>query len=360
MINTQRLVDTFFEFVKIPSETPNDQDFIAHLDKFFSKMEGAKTKTDAYGNLVVKIPAKGSSNKNTVGFACHADTVKPGIGIKPVIKDGVIKSSRDTILGADDKAGIAEIVEMLLCAKKHPPVEVIIVRCEETGCFGSSNLDYSLVDSKMAYVIDTEETNEVIVGGPTYVILDVYIKGKPAHAGMAPEKGISAILGAAKAISQLRLGRIDNETTSNVGVIQGGEVRNGVPENAKVMIEVRSQNEAKANKLADEMEEIFKRSSKEIGAEVKIDRKEVLKAYFLPSDSEVVKVAAKAVEKNDMKPKIITIMGGTDATLLNAHNIPTAVLGAGYRENHTNNESIKVTEMEIAKKILIEIVESLA
>jgi len=359
-MNTQRLIDNFCDFVKIPSESPNDQEFIAYLEKFFGKMEGAKTKKDAYGNLVVKFPAKNSSSKETVGFACHADTVKPGVGIKPIVKDGVIKSSGDTILGGDDKAGIAEIAEMLLCAKKHPPIEVIIVRCEEPGCLGSSNMDYSIVDSKMAYVFDSEEMNEIVASGPSYVTLDVYYKGVPAHAGMAPEKGISSILAASKAISQLKLGRIDHETTANVGVIQGGEVRNGVPEHTKVTAECRSLNHDKAIKFAEAMEDIFKKAAKEVGAEVRIDRNIPIKAYNLPHDSKVVKTICYAMEKNGVKPNVHDIMGGTDAAFLNLHNIPTAVVGAGYRDNHSCNEYAIISEMETLVKVMVDIVESLA
>ena len=362
MINTQRLIDNFCEFVKIPSVTPDDQKFIAHLENFFGKMEGAKTKTDSYGNLIVKFPAKNSSSNKTVGFCCHADTVKPGIGIKPIFdkEKGVMRSDGTTILGADDKAGIAIISEMLLCAKKHPPIEVIIVRCEETGTYGSTNLDYSLVDSKMAYVLDAEDIDIIVNGGPTYISLDVQYKGVPAHAGMAPEKGISSILAAAKAISKLRLGKLDDETTTNVGVIQGGEVRNGVPEHTKLMSECRSLNHEKALKIADEMEAIYRQSAKELGAEITIERNMALKAYFLPENSDVVRCAKAAFKKNDIDAKTMTIRGGTDATHLNSHGIPTAMIAAGYKDEHSCKETFVIKEAEILTKVLVDIVEGLA
>ncbi len=360
MINTQRLIDTFCEFVKIPSESPNDQEFIAHLEKFFGKMEGAKTKKDSYGNLIVKFPAKNSSSNTPVAFACHADTVSPGKGIKPIVENGVIRTDGSTILAADDKAGIAEIIEMLLCAEKHPPIEVIITRCEEIGDVGSLNMDYSLVSSKMAYVIDMEDPKEIIIGGPTRIDLDVQYKGVPAHAGMAPEKGISSILAASKAISKLRLGKLDEETTSNVGTIQGGEVRNGVPEYTKFEVECRSLNNEKAEKLADEMEVIFKQSAKETGAEVVIDRKIAFKAYFLPEDSDVVKIVKEAFKKEGEDTKAITIRGGTDATNFNSHGISTAVLGVGYRDIHSCKEILIIKEAELLTKVLVNIVEGLA
>jgi len=358
-MDKERLIGTFRELVKIPSESPNDQDFITYMEKFF-KMEGGRAKKDAYGNLIVKFPAKNSKSTTTVGFACHADTVKPGVGIKPIVDGDIVKSDGTTILAADDKAGIAEIIEMIRCAKKHPPLEVILCRCEEVGSLGSVNLDYSMVESKFAYVLDAEEADQIVVGGPTYITMDVHYTGKPSHAGMAPEKGISSILAASKAISKLKLGKLEGDMTANVGTIQGGEVRNGVPEHTKIMAECRSLEHEKGVKLAKEMEEIFKQAAKEVGAEIKIDTKVALKAYYLAPESDVVKLAYTALTRNDVKPQTLVIKGGTDAAHFNSHGIPTAVLGIGAREIHSCKEFLIIKEAEIITKVLIDIVEGLA
>ncbi len=357
-INTDRLISTFCELVKIPSESNNEQDFINYMEKFF-KIEGAKTKKDAYGNLVARFAAKNSNSKETIGFVCHADTVKPGVGIKPIVEADRIRSSGDTILAADDKAGIAELIEMIRTAQKHPAVEIIITKCEEIGSFGAINLDYSLINSKMAMVIDTEEVNQIVIGGPTLVTFDVYYKGKPSHAGVAPDKGISSIYAASKAISQLRLGKLDEETTANVGVIQGGEVRNGVPENTKVMAECRCLNHEKALKLADEMEAVFRKAAQEVGTEIKIERNMPLKAYYLPEDSDIVKLCHKALTKNGVDAKAIVLRGGSDATHINTH-IPAVVLGAGYREEHSCNEYVLIKEMETITHSMVDLIEGLA
>ncbi len=358
-MDRERLIGTFRELVKIPSESPNDQDFITYMEKFF-KMEGGKAKKDAYGNLVVKFPAKNSKSTTTVGFACHADTVKPGVGIKPIVDGDVVRSDGTTILAADDKAGIAEIIEMIRCAEKRPPLEVILCRCEEIGSLGSVNLDYSMIDSKFAYVLDMEHIDEIVIGGPTYMMLDVHYTGKPAHAGMAPEKGISSILAASLAISRLKLGKLEGDMTANVGTIQGGEVRNGVPEHTRILAECRALEHEKALKLAAEMEAIFRQSAKEVGAEVEIKNVAALKAYYLSPDLDVVKIAYNALVKNDVKPKTLVIKGGTDATHFNAHGIPTAVLGVGYRDEHSCKESLNIKEAETVTKALIDIVEGLA
>lgn len=358
-MDTERLIGTFRELVKIPSESPNDKDFITYMERFF-KMEGGRAKKDAYGNLIVKFPAKNSKSTTTVGFACHADTVKPGVGIKPIVDGAVVKSDGTTILGADDKAGIAEIIEMIRCAEKHPPLEVILCRCEEIGSLGSVNLDYSMVESKFAYVLDMENIDEIVIGGPTYMMLDVHYTGKPAHAGMAPEKGISSILAASLAISRLKLGKLENDMTANVGTIQGGEVRNGVPEHTNVLAECRALDHEKAVKLAGEMEAIFRQAAKEVGAQVEVKNVAALKAYYLSPDSDVVKIAYNALVKHDVKPKTLVIKGGTDATHFNTHGIPTAVLGVGYRDEHSCKETLIIKDAETITNVLIDIVEGLA
>jgi len=302
--NTDRLVSIFCELVQIPSESNNEQEFLSYLGQRLAKKNNAKITYDTFGNLIAKIPAKNSSSKETIGFVCHGDTVKPGVGIKTVIDNNVIRSNGETILAADDKAGIAEILEMLIIAEKHPPLEVIITRCEELGCMGSINMDFSLVDSKMAFILDMSDIKEIVIGGPTMITMDVQFKGKASHAAMAPEKGISSIHAAAKAMAQLTLGKLDEETTANVGVIHGGEIRNGIPENTNLMAECRSLNNEKAEKTADNMIAAFKQGAKEVGAEVTIERKTLFRSYLLPETSDVVKIAKTALTKHGVTTEV--------------------------------------------------------
>jgi tripeptide aminopeptidase len=348
-INVDRLVNTFCELVKIPSESPNDQEFIAHVESLF-KMMGGKTKKDDYGSLVAKFAAKNSKSTTAIAFVAHADTVSPGIGIEPVIADGKIKSKGDTILGADDKGAIAQMMEMIRTAEKHPPIEIIITRCEEPGSYGSVNLNYSMVDSKIAYVMDMNVPEEVVVGGPTLVVFNVTYKGRSAHAGMAPQKGISAVLAAAKAVTRLRLGKLDEETTANVGVFHGGEIRNGVPANANILAECRCLTHEKAMALADEMEKIFKQASDEVGTEVVVQKEVVLKAYHIEERSPAVQ----------LKPVVQVIRGGTDATAFNAHGVEAVALGVGYRDIHSCEETAIIDEMVTMTKVIKTMVEDLA
>jgi len=217
---SERMVKQFMDMVKIDSESGNEEKMIDYLIEEFTKI-GAKAEKDDYGNLIAKMDARGCSGKDPILLSCHADTVLPGIGIEPILKDGVIRSKGDTILGADDKAGISEMLEALRVAEIMPPIEIAISRQEEVGLLGVKNLDFSKITAKKGFLLDNDTLDTIVIGGPSYFAIDVNITGKAAHAGMEPEKGISAIQAAAKAISALRLGRLDKDTTANVGVING-------------------------------------------------------------------------------------------------------------------------------------------
>jgi len=357
-MNNQRLIDTFCELVRISSETPNDKEFVTYMENLFIK-EGAKTAKDKFGNLVAKFPALNSNKKEYVAFGGHADTVKPGIGIKPIVQDGLIRSQGDTILGADDKGGIAEFLEAFRSAKKRPPLEFILTRCEERATEGSSNMDYSLVSSKMAYVIDEEEIDSIVIGAPTKFALYVEYSGVSAHAS-EPENGVSAIIPAAKAISMMKLGRIDHETTANVGIIDGGQVVNGIPDKVNIVAECRSCNHDKAVALAKEMERIFKLAADENNVKVNI-QSEIKYYSFQISDSHpVVKYAIDAMSKNGITPRLKIITGGLDSNNFNRNGIVTATLGLGCRGIHTKEETAIVKDMEKITKAIIDLIESLA
>ena len=360
-MNTQRLISTFCELVKIPSESPNDQEFISYVERYL-RFEGCKTQLDSYGNLIAKFPAKNSKNKNAIAFCCHADTVKPGIGIKPIVdlEKGIIKSDGTTILGADDKAGIAEIIEVLRASEKHPPIEIILTRCEEIGSFGAKNLDYKLLDAKVAYVLDMDAPEEVVIGEATHIHLDVLYTGKAAHSGVEPEKGISAIGAAVNAVYHLKLGKLDHESTANVGVFQGGEARNIVPEYTKLQAECRSLDHEKALRIADEMEATFIKAAKETNAKVEVTKEIISKGYVLSKEDETVQAFCTALKKNGVTPDLRIITAGTDASCFNENGIKALVVGIGCRDIHSKNEYAIISEMEKITNVLISLLEDLA
>jgi len=350
----ERMIKQFMEMVQIDSESGNEAQFIDYLLAQFKKL-GADARKDAYGNLLAKFPAKNSAGKEPILLSCHADTVMPGKGIQPIIADGVIRSSGDTILGADDKAGIAEMLEALRVAEVRPPVEVAISRQEEVGLLGIKNLDFSLLSAKRGFLLDNDTLDTIVIGGPSYFAIDVDVRGRSAHAGMDPEKGISAILAAAKAIAALRLGRLDHETTANVGVIKGGMIRNGVPDAASFLAECRSLQHDKAQALATEMESIIRREVAAVGAQVEIKTNNLCKAVQIAPDAWTVKMAQKALATVGIKARTTFITGYTDASIYNNHGIEMAVVGIGARDEHSTTEHIHVADMEKALVMLIEI-----
>lgn len=346
------VVDTFCAMVRIPSQSGEEDVFFTYLADLFRSNLQATCSFDSFGNLIARVPAKGCSGKPPVLFACHGDTVKPGKDIEPIVVDGVIRSKGNTILGADDKAGITELYTAIRTAERYPELEVVITRQEELGLIGAKNLDASPLKAKMGFVLDSDTFDSIIIGGPSHMTLDIEITGRAAHAGMEPEKGISAIQAASRAISLLRLGRIDFETTANVGIIEGGTIRNGVPEKCSVKAECRSLNHDKCVDCGNLIKEAFEVAARAMGAsaDVKLDMN--YRASSISADSIVVEMASKAIRKLGLTPKAVMITGGTDASVFNAKGIQTVVLGIGAAGEHTNDERISVADLETGVRMV--------
>jgi tripeptide aminopeptidase len=353
-LDTDRMVSQFLEMVRIDSESGEEAAFMAWLLPVLREL-GATADLDAYGNLIAKVPAKGSTAEPIL-LSCHGDTVKPGKGIRPVLENGVVRSSGDTILGADDKAGIAEMLEAIRVAPVHPPLEIAISRQEEIGLLGVKNLDYTRLTARRGFLLDNDTLDTIITGGPSYFAIDVTVRGKAAHAGMEPEKGVNAIAAAARAISALRLGRLDPGTTSNVGIIQGGLIRNGVPDLCTFMAECRSLDHAKGQAVADEMVAAIRREIEAFGAEVEIVVNNLCKASCIdPETAWTVKVAKQALALQGIQAQAALMCGFTDASIYNNHGIEMAVVGIGARLEHSLQEHILVEDMERAVAMMVEI-----
>jgi tripeptide aminopeptidase len=349
------MVRQFMEMVRIDSESGNEARFLEYLLGEVTSM-GARAALDTYGNLIASFPAVGCMATEPILLSCHGDTVKPGVGIEPVLgSDGIFRSKGDTILGADDKAGIAEVLEALRVATVRPPVEFAVSRQEEVGLTGVKNLDFSRIRSRRGFLMDNDTLDTIVIGGPSYFALDVAITGRGAHAGMEPEKGISAIRAAALAIAALRLGRLDHETTANVGVIEGGVIRNGVPASCTFLAECRSADHAKAEALANEMTRTIRREVEAAGASVEIAVDEKCRAVRIPEDAWAVRIAKQALAAVGIDAKAVFITGFTDASIYNNRGIEMAVVGIGAQGEHSTEERIAVADMEKAVRMLLEI-----
>ncbi|MBZ5590236.1 MAG: M20/M25/M40 family metallo-hydrolase [Acidobacteriia bacterium] len=352
---SERMVRQFMEMVRIDSESGNEARFMEYVLKEAVAL-GGKATLDAYGNVIASFPPKGSSATEAILLSCHGDTVKPGVGIEPVVgEDGVIRSKGDTILGADDKAGIAEVLEALRVAPVRPPVEFAVSRQEEVGLLGVRAMDFSRITARRGFLMDNDTLDTIVIGGPTYVALDVKVTGRASHAGMEPEKGINAIRAAARAIAALPLGRIDHETTANVGVINGGLIRNGVPAECTFLAECRSGDHAKATALAEQMTRTIRSEVEAAGAKAEIVADEKCRAVRIPEDAWSVRIAKQALKTVGIEAGTVFITGFTDASIYNNHEIEMAVVGIGAQNEHSTEECVAVSDMEKAVKMLVEV-----
>ncbi|MDW7669944.1 MAG: M20/M25/M40 family metallo-hydrolase, partial [Bacillota bacterium] len=322
MINYKRLVERFMKYVRIDSETGNEREFYLILIEELKNLglevitddSGKKAKSNA--NNIYCYLKNSNENKSRI-FSSHMDTVKPGISIEPVIEDGLIKSKGDTILGADDKAGIAAIMESIhtITEKKleHNNIEIVFTISEEGGLKGSKNLNYDLLKSKEAYIIDSgSKVGTIINQAPAQYKIDFEVIGKSSHAGTAPENGISAINVAAKAISQMKLLRIDEETTANIGSFNADGETNIVNSKALFKAEARSLSNEKLEKQVNHMIEIVEKETKESSAEVKINKKFLYKSYKIDENETIIKNVEKIMKKLDIDVYKKSSGGGSD------------------------------------------------
>jgi len=352
-----RVVASFVEMVQIDSESGDEAAFLSYLSERLARDLGADCTFDGYGNLIARVPGKRTRTDRPILFGVHGDTVKPGRGIRPTIEDGVIRSAGETILGADDKAGIAELVEAALTADRRPPLEIVVTREEELGARGARHLDVSSLQSRIGFIVDMDALDAVVIGGPSKMSIDVEITGRAAHAAIEPEKGISAVRVAAYAIVELEEGRVGEGTTVNVGVVRGGEIRNGVPEKALAQLECRSLSHEVCLEQERHIREVFQRAASSHGAVVSFSTELSYRASRVPDGSPAIALAAAAIESVGLTPDLRTIVGGTDASILNERGIETVVLGAGMRNEHSTNEEIDVASMERAVGILRHLLE---
>ncbi|MCX6552878.1 MAG: M20/M25/M40 family metallo-hydrolase, partial [Acidobacteria bacterium] len=350
-MDTDRMVSQFMAMVRVDSESGDEARFMAWLLPRLEEI-GASAQLDGYGNVIAKLPAK-NSTAAPILLSCHGDTVRPGKGIEPRLEGGVIRSGGATILGADDKAGIAEMLEALRVAPVRPPIEIAISRQEEVGLLGVKQLDFSRLSATRGFLLDNDTLDTIITGGPSYFAIDVTIKGKAAHAGMEPEKGINAIQAASRAIAALTLGRLDPETTANVGIIQGGMIRNGVPDTCTFAAECRSLTHAKGQALADTMVAVIRREVVAFGATVDITVNNLCQASFIADDAWTVRVAQQALAGLGIAATPAVMCGFTDASIYCNHGIEMGVVGIGARLEHSLEEHIYVEDMERAVAMMV-------
>jgi len=370
-VNQERLINEFIELVQIDSETKHETEIAKVLTEKFTKLglnvveDASKEQTGhGAGNLICTLKGN-KQNTAPIYFTSHMDTVVPGKEIKPMIKDGYITSDGTTILGADDKAGIAAMLEAIRLIIEneidHGDIQFIITAGEESGLVGAKALDISLINAKYGYALDSNgKVGEIIVQAPTQAKIWAIMKGKTAHAGVAPEKGISAITLAAKAIAKMPLGRIDKETTANIGRFEGGKQTNIVADHVEILAEARSLDSDKMEKQVQKMKEAFEQTAEEYGGSAEVTIKLMYPGYKQQAGDHLVEVASKAIKSIGRESSLVKSGGGSDANIIAGHGIPTVNLAIGYEEIHTTNERMPVEELVKITELVTEIIKQAA
>ncbi|AKS38834.1 hypothetical protein NP92_10340 [Anoxybacillus gonensis] len=371
MVNEQRLVDEFLELVQIDSETKYERDIADVLKAKFEALglhviEDDTTAQTGHGagNLICTLPAT-KEGVDPIYFTSHMDTVVPGKGVKPSIQDGYIVTDGTTILGADDKAGLAAMFEAIRVLKEkqiaHGTIQFIITVGEESGLVGAKALDPSLIQAKFGYALDSDgKVGQIIVAAPTQAKLKVTVHGKTAHAGVAPERGVSAITIAAKAIAQMPLGRIDEETTANIGRFEGGTQTNIVCDRVDILAEARSLVPEKMEAQVAKMKEAFERVAEEMGGRADVHVEVMYPGFKFGDGDHVVEVAKRAAEKIGRPHELLRSGGGSDANVIAGLGIPTVNLAIGYEDIHTTNERMPIEELVKATEMVLAIIEEVA
>ncbi len=285
-------------------------------------------------------------------FSAHTDTVQPTAGLVVREEEGMFLTSGETILGADDKAGLAEILEGMLALSDsgaaHGDLQVVLTTGEEVGLLGAKALAPEVVAGSMGFVFDASgPVGTVITAAPTHDNLDAHLIGRAAHAGFAPEEGVSALEIACRAVSRMRLGRIDPETTANVGTLHGGTWNNIVAEHAHVTLEARSRNPATLDAQVAHMEACFREAAAELGGQADLLRHRDYSGYTWTLEDPLVRLAADAWRACvGREPGFRPTGGGSDANVFNAMGVPTVVLTCGYVDAHTVYERISMADLE--------------
>jgi len=313
------------------------------------------------GNLIATLPGRGRfAGSPPVLLSAHMDRVAGGIGIRPVVQDGVVVSGGDTILGADDAAGMAAIIEALHVLAEsgddHLPAEIVFTIGEEIGLVGAKHLDVGVLKSRCGFVLDADgAVGTIVTRAPFQVSIAAELFGRSAHAGIAPENGVSAIKMAAVAISRMSLGRIDEETTANVGYIAGGGPTNIVPERAEIRAEARSLDPRKLERQLKHMERVLLDTAAQFGGKVNWRARRSYEGFALDTDSEPVRRARAAAAEMGLEPRLVATGGGSDANVFNARGIPCAVLGVGYQRIHTHQERMPIAELVRLAELVVRI-----
>jgi len=362
MINTNRLIETFSRYVACASESGKERPFCELIEKELGALGftvtrdevGPQCESDGW-NVHAFLPGEGEP----ILFSAHCDTVPPGGDIQAVVEDGVIRSAGDTILAADNKAGIAAVTEAITTIQEaglsHRPIEVLFSICEEVGLLGSKHADYTRIQSKEAVVLDSIVLGEMINQGPAKNVVRVEITGKSAHAAIAPDRGISAVKAAAAAIVNIPSGYVDDDTVMNVANLLAPGKTNVVPEKASFEIDMRALDKEILQRRLDQVEAAVREACEAMGATWEIQVDWQTEALFVPLSSPVLLRLLQVYEALGVTTKVAKTFGGSDATwLFTKGGMDVINVGIGMTDVHSTDERITVADFVVTTQAVLE------
>jgi tripeptide aminopeptidase len=362
------VLDLFLELAAIPSP-PGEERAVADRVSAELRSLGLRVEEDgagarigsSAGNLLCSLER--TAEGGVPIFLCaHLDTVSPSGRLEPVVEDGIVRNAGGTILGADDKSAIAAMIEaacrLLREGRPHAGVELVFTPKEEVGLLGAGAFDASRLAARIGFVYDqAAPIGEVVLGAPSAMAIDFVFRGRAAHAGMYPEEGRSAVAAAARAIADMRLGRIDDESTANVGRVDGGGPRNIIPDHCAVTAEARSHDEGKLADLAREMTETASFAAALEGCEVETEIRRSYRAYRFRRDDAAVRLVTAALERVGFSPTFALSGGGADANVFNERGLSCVNIANGMADIHTPDEHIAVRDLEAMVDVTLALVE---
>lgn len=366
-INEERLFQEFIKLAEISSPSLQERELAEYLKSrlhdFGFTIEEDETAAEIGGNTGnIFARLSGDGKYPALFFCCHMDTVVPADEIEVLFEDGIFRSKGDTVLGGDDKAGIAALLEVLEMIREqdqpHGTLEILLTVGEERGLLGSKNFDCSRLTANFGYILDSSGSpGAIITAAPAQNILTITVKGKSAHAGFEPELGVNAIRIASEVISRLPLGRIDEETTANIGIIEGGKATNIIPDAVFIQGETRSHKREKLDDITNKIVKEFEQIKLIPGADCDIRVTLEYPEYKIDPEQPVIKFASMAMERAGLKARMETTGGGSDANIFNSVGLKAANLAVGMQNAHTTEECLDSKDLVNVVRILWEMIQ---
>lgn len=358
-----RLLDTFLDLVRIDSPSREEASCAAYCERELlaagcsvrydhaDVMLGSDT-----GNLIAELPG---TVPGVLVLSAHLDVVEPCRGIEPVVHDGTVVAAGETVLGADDRAGLAAAIEAVrrlsTADVPRPAIRCVFTIQEEIGLRGAKELSADAVEGDLCLVLDADgEVGGIVTGAPTHYTFNAVFTGVASHAGVAPERGVSAIAMAADAVSRLPIGRIDDATTANVGTLAGGTATNVIAARVEVTGECRSRVRERVEELREQMDRTMREAAERAGGRVEIEWRLEYEGFHLADDARAVQVVKRACERLGLASRAFETGGGSDANIIAALGVPTVALSCGMKGVHSTSEQIDVVDLERLAALCVE------